>query len=39
MNKYFPNATWTAAGIGKHQLEINEWTLELGGNYETGLRG
>ena len=23
MKKYFPNATGTAAGIGKHQLEIN----------------
>lgn len=37
MKKYFPNATWTAAGIGRHQLEINEWTLELGGNCRTGL--
>ena len=32
-----PNATWTAAGIGKHQLVVNEWALELGGHVRTGL--
>jgi uncharacterized protein (DUF849 family) len=32
-----PNATWAAAGIGRHQLEVNEWTLELGGHVRTGL--
>ena len=37
MKKYFPNATWTAAGIGRNQLEINEWSLDLGGNCRTGL--
>jgi 3-keto-5-aminohexanoate cleavage enzyme len=32
-----PDATWAAAGIGRHQLEINEWTLALGGHLRTGL--
>ena len=27
-----PDATWTAAGIGRHQLEVNRWALELDGN-------
>ncbi len=32
-----PDATWAAAGIGRHQLEVNTWTLELGGHLRTGL--
>ncbi|NYZ17118.1 3-keto-5-aminohexanoate cleavage protein [Azospirillum sp. RWY-5-1] len=32
-----PDATWTAAGIGRHQLTVNQWTLELGGHCRTGL--
>lgn len=32
-----PEATWTAAGIGRHQLEVNRWCLELGGHIRTGL--
>lgn len=32
-----PTATWTAAGIGKAQLEVNRWALELGGHTRTGL--
>ncbi len=32
-----PGATWTAAGIGRHQLEVNRWCLELGGHVRTGL--
>jgi 3-oxoadipate:acetyl-CoA acetyltransferase len=32
-----PDATWAAAGIGRHQLEVNEWTLALGGHLRTGL--
>lgn len=32
-----PDATWTAAGIGRHQLEVNRWCLELGGHIRTGL--
>jgi uncharacterized protein (DUF849 family) len=32
-----PGATWTAAGIGRHQLEVNHWALDLGGHCRTGL--
>ena len=32
-----PEATWTAAGIGRHQLEVNHWCLERGGHCRTGL--
>ena len=32
-----PDATWSAAGIGRSQLEINRWCLELGGHVRTGL--
>ncbi len=32
-----PTATWTAAGIGRHQLEVNHWALEMGGHCRTGL--
>jgi uncharacterized protein (DUF849 family) len=26
-----------AAGIGRHQLEVNRWCLEMGGHCRTGL--
>jgi 3-keto-5-aminohexanoate cleavage enzyme len=32
-----PGATWTASGIGRHQLTLNKWALELGGHCRTGL--
>jgi 3-keto-5-aminohexanoate cleavage enzyme len=32
-----PDATWGAAGIGRHQFEVNRWSLELGGHLRTGL--
>ena len=32
-----PDATWSAAGIARHQLEVNRWCLELGGHVRTGL--
>jgi uncharacterized protein (DUF849 family) len=37
LHEVLPQATWTAAGIGKHQLVLNEWALELGGHVRTGL--
>jgi 3-keto-5-aminohexanoate cleavage enzyme len=37
LDRVLPGATWTAAGIGRHQLTVNEWTLELGGHCRTGL--
>jgi len=36
-NKLLPGSTWTAAGIGRHQLTLNKWALELGGHVRTGL--
>ncbi|MBZ8133191.1 3-keto-5-aminohexanoate cleavage protein [Afifella sp. IM 167] len=37
MNEVLPGATWTGAGIGRHQFEVNKWCLELGGHCRTGL--
>ena len=30
-------APWCAAGIGRHQLELNEWAIAAGGHARTGL--
>jgi uncharacterized protein (DUF849 family) len=32
-----PDATWTAAAIGRHQLQMNHWALAKGGHCRTGL--
>lgn len=32
-----PEATWVAAGVGRHQIEVNRWSLEMGGHCRTGL--
>ncbi len=37
LKRLAPDATWTGAGIGKGQLMLNEWSLELGGHCRTGL--
>jgi uncharacterized protein (DUF849 family) len=37
LHKVLPGATWGAAGIGRHQFEVNKWCLELGGHCRTGL--
>jgi uncharacterized protein (DUF849 family) len=37
LEKRLPDATWTAAGVGRSQLQINRWALELGGHCRTGL--
>ena len=37
LGEIMPDATWAAAGIGHHQLEVNHWCLELGGHPRTGL--
>ena len=37
MKAVLPGATWTAAGIARHQLEVAKWALELGGHCRTGL--
>jgi uncharacterized protein (DUF849 family) len=37
LERLAPGSTWTGAGIGKDQLTLNEWSLELGGHCRTGL--
>ncbi len=37
LEQVLPNATWVAAGIGRHQWEVNQWCLEAGGHCRTGL--
>ena len=37
LHDVLPGATWTAAGIGRFQYEVNQWCLELGGHCRTGL--
>ena len=32
-----PNTPWCAAGIGRHQIEVNEWCVAAGGHTRTGL--
>ncbi|RKT32166.1 uncharacterized protein (DUF849 family) [Roseovarius halotolerans] len=32
-----PDAEWCAAGIGRHQITLNEWCIETGGHCRTGL--
>ncbi|WP_136439889.1 3-keto-5-aminohexanoate cleavage protein [Pacificoceanicola onchidii] len=32
-----PDADWCAAGIGRHQIEVNEWSIAAGGHTRTGL--
>ena len=32
-----PHATWVAAGVGRHQWEVNQWCMETGGHVRTGL--
>ncbi len=32
-----PDAEWCAAGIGRHQITLNEWCVSAGGHARTGL--
>jgi uncharacterized protein (DUF849 family) len=32
-----PGAEWCAAGIGRHQITLNEWCVSSGGHARTGL--
>ena len=32
-----PDATWVAAGVGRHQFEVAQWCAEMGGNIRVGL--
>jgi 3-keto-5-aminohexanoate cleavage enzyme len=38
MRRILPRATWTAAGIGRHQAEVMDWALARGAQaVRTGL--
>ena len=37
LKRLAPDATWTGAGIGRDQLTLVRWSLELGGHCRTGL--
>jgi uncharacterized protein (DUF849 family) len=37
IKEVMPRATWVAAGVGRHQWEVNQWCLETGGHCRTGL--
>jgi len=37
LSEILPRATWVAAGVGRHQWEVNQWCLETGGHCRTGL--
>jgi uncharacterized protein (DUF849 family) len=37
LHRLAPDATWTGAGIGRDQLTLARWSLELGGHARTGL--
>ncbi|MGI9389530.1 MAG: 3-keto-5-aminohexanoate cleavage protein [Boseongicola sp.] len=37
LHRLAPGTEWCAAGIGRHQLELNEWAISAGGHTRTGL--
>ncbi len=37
LKRLAPDATWTGAGIGRDQITLHRWSLELGGHCRTGL--
>ena len=37
LHRLAPDATWTGAGIGRDQLKLARWSLELGGHCRTGM--
>ncbi|KPQ05199.1 MAG: hypothetical protein HLUCCA12_15720 [Rhodobacteraceae bacterium HLUCCA12] len=37
LNRFAPDALWCGAGIGAHQLTVNEWCITRGGHTRTGL--
>ena len=37
LERLAPGAEWCAAGIGRHQIELNEWCVAAGGHARTGL--
>jgi len=37
LKRMAPDAEWCGAGVGSHQLEVNEWSIAAGGHTRTGL--
>jgi uncharacterized protein (DUF849 family) len=37
IREVMPRATWVAAGVARHQWEVNQWCMETGGHVRTGL--
>ena len=37
INRLLPDSEWCAAGIARHQIEVNEWCVAAGGHARTGL--
>jgi 3-keto-5-aminohexanoate cleavage enzyme len=37
VERLMPGAEWCAAGIGRHQIELNEWCVASGGHTRTGM--
>ena len=37
MERLLPDSEWCAAGVGRHQIEVNEWAIAAGGHARTGL--
>jgi 3-keto-5-aminohexanoate cleavage enzyme len=37
LQRLSPNATWTGTGIGREQMTLARWSLELGGHCRTGM--
>ena len=37
VKRLLPGSEWCAAGIGRHQIEVNEWCVAAGGHARTGL--
>ena len=37
IRRLLPDSLWCAAGIGRHQIELNEWAIAAGGHVRTGL--
>ena len=37
LERLAPGTAWCAAGIGRHQIELNDWAIAAGGHARTGL--
>ena len=37
VERLLPGSEWCSAGIGRHQIEVNEWCVAAGGHARTGL--